>query len=329
MKLTGTNYIALFHKGSMLKIENTDPRYKRAAKLLEQNKFDDYVTLYHTDPVAQVIKEIPKEIVEFRIENGKIYFGKFEVRGALATKIESILREDLDWKPFANFVRRLLQNPSERAVNELYNFLGYKELAITDDGYFLGYKGVRDDYYSQHGNLQTVVLKGKVDEIGRIYNGIGEEIEVQRNCVNEDKNVHCSHGLHVGSLDYARDFSKRMVVVKVDPQHVVSVPTDANFQKLRVCAYSVVADFVAEIASPVANVEKGKIVEKAGRVAKPTKEQTKKVTDYLAKKAAEEYEYVSVKSVSNSFSPEYVPRAFVIDIAKSIGYKVEDGWIYL
>ncbi len=51
--------------------------------------------------------------------------------------------------------------------------------------------------------------------------------------------------MHIGSYDYANSWSGddgRLLLVEFDPQDAVSVPTDCDFQKLRVCKYKVVAD---------------------------------------------------------------------------------------
>ena len=63
--------------------------------------------------------------------------------------------------------------------------------------------------------------------------------------MDDNKDNHCSFGLHVGSYDYANGWAGdggRLLLVEFDPQDAVSVPTDCNFQKLRVCKYKVVAD---------------------------------------------------------------------------------------
>lgn len=331
MKLIGQNYVSLVDKGQILRIDSTDLRYKAAQKLLAANKFAEYINLFNTNPIVQAVKKVSDK-VDFKVENGRVFFGEFEVKGPLARKIESIIVDELDATPFARFIEKLLQNPSARAVHELYTFLGYKDLAITDSGNFLGYKGVQHNYYSSHGNTQTVVLKGTVDAGGHILNAVGEEVEVQRNNVDDNKDIHCSSGLHVGSLDYAQSFGSRLMIVEVDPRDVVTVPSDCNFQKLRVCRYKVVAEFEKEIKAPVANVVEQKIVEKQTTVkkaAKATADEISLVRQALGRKVAEEYEWVEVKAISNSFSPHYIKRHIVEKIARDLGYKVEDGWIYL
>ena len=150
-----------------------------------------------------------------------------------------------DASPIVNYIKRLMSNPSNNSVEELYTFLGYKSLPITPEGKILGYKGVNDDYWSSTGNLDTIVLQGKTNEVGQIFNGVGEVIEVARRSVDDNRDNHCSNGLHVGSHDYAGGWagdSGKLLVVEFDPEDAVSVPTDCSFQKLRVCKYRVVAD---------------------------------------------------------------------------------------
>jgi hypothetical protein len=62
-----------------------------------------------------------------------------------------------------------------------------------------------------------------------------------RDLVNDDRNSACSVGLHVGTFGYAESFAEQMLVVLVDPADVVSVPTDSNAQKMRVCRLYVAA----------------------------------------------------------------------------------------
>jgi acyl carrier protein len=49
--------------------------------------------------------------------------------------------------------------------------------------------------------------------------------------------------LHVGSLEYAKGWGQRVVLVEVDPADVVSVPSECSCQKLRCCKYVVLAEY--------------------------------------------------------------------------------------
>jgi len=184
------------------------------------------------------------------IYNGKLFHSGVEIHGVVVDKLFAMLKEGAkDAEPLLNFIDRLMQNPSANSVNELYTFLSYKSLPITADGKFLAYKGVNNNFYSKQGNKDTVVVRGSAASNGSIYNGVGEVIEVARRSVDDNKQNHCSFGLHVGSYNYANSWAGsngRLLVVEVDPADAVSVPTDCDFQKLRVSKYRVLKDITAD-----------------------------------------------------------------------------------
>jgi hypothetical protein len=203
---------------------------------------------YATMTPEEFIEKITPEEVSYSLNGlveseGFYYYNGKLLPPALSTKITSIKESGVPFEPLEAFLGRLINNPSATSINELYDFLAYKELPITTDGYFMAYKGIASDGYSVRGNTKTVVSKGVTDRAGRIKNDIfGEEIMLERNQVNDDRNIGCSFGLHVGSFDYAKKWGPRVILVKVDPANVVSVPSDCNFQKCRVSAYIPMAE---------------------------------------------------------------------------------------
>jgi hypothetical protein len=132
--------------------------------------------------------------------------------------------------------------------------MDYDDLPITDEGKLVAYKGVRQDMFSSHGNINTKVIEGVVDSTGRIRNQVGDAITVERNQVDDDRSVGCSFGLHVGSLDYAKTFASKIVIVEVDPKDVVSVPKDCVCQKMRVCSYNVIGEYEYKIEEALLGV---------------------------------------------------------------------------
>ena len=68
-------------------------------------------------------------------------------------------------------------------------------------------------------------------------------LEMERNKVDDNRDVTCSYGFHIASFDYADTFQAgRMMIVKVNPKDVVSVPSDHGNQKCRVSRYEVVGE---------------------------------------------------------------------------------------
>ena len=226
-------------------VEKTHPNFLPLRKALLNGDYSDIPNLVS---VPHVIKNMTRGSI--RIENEKVFYKNYELHGVVVTKLIEMLKAGAtDADPLLLFIERLMANPSANSVNELYTFLSYKNLPITPAGTFLAYKGVKNDFYSRQANKDTIVVQGKTDSTGAIFNVVGATIEVARRSVDDVKDNHCSFGLHVGSYDYANNWAGadgRLLLVEVDPADAVSVPTDANFQKLRTARYKVVADITPE-----------------------------------------------------------------------------------
>ena len=214
------------------------------------NNYDDVIDAIRNNDEAAIheLCNMSKSIENFaegkvRVDNGHVYYGCLLLEGIVVDRILGFIKHKLPVQPLLRFINKLYENPSSRAINELYKFLEHKNMPITPSGNFLAYKGVQTDYFSKSSGI-IEVIRGKVVN-GKIYNGIGEEIEVKRNQVCDDKDIGCSKGLHAGSVKYATDFGQcgKVVVVEINPSDVVSIPTDYECQKLRACAYKVVGEF--------------------------------------------------------------------------------------
>jgi hypothetical protein len=316
--------IVLFLDNKPMKFEKGSNQY---AKIIEA--FD----LPESQQEAAVRKAIEKtaeraEKNGFKISPEEVSYKGEILPQALADKVRSIHREGLPLNLFEKFWMNIQDNPSASSVRELYEFLAYKELPITEDGCFLAYKGLESDFWSISGNKQTKVVKGIVNASGRILNTVGAEIEVKRRDVDDNRDHHCSFGLHVGSLDYARGFARGVVVVvKVNPKDVVSVPTDYSCQKCRVSAYKVVSLFEQEIQAPVVDEDNEPVESES---VKTRSEFVQRVADYLTKKSMSGEASVSVRKIQNSFSPEYPSKNRVLDALDELGYywtETDDGTV--
>lgn len=162
-----------------------------------------------------------------QISNGEIMYGDRQVTGLVASRVFSMIDMGLSVDPMVRFIENLMQNPSKRAVDELFGFLDACNLPITEDGHFLAYKRVRADYKDCHS--------------GTLDNSVGKVLSMERNLVDEDKNNTCSYGLHFCSYNYLSHFGgERIVVLKINPADVVAIPADYNNSKGRTCRYEVV-----------------------------------------------------------------------------------------
>lgn len=199
----------------------------------------DVETFYENYSVEDAV-ENAFEDTELRIENGELYF-KDEpepLNNVLADRIIDLVQDGEDADSMIRFLDNLLDNPSNRAVEELYDFLAHKGMPITEDGCFVAYKTIRDNWHDVYSNS--------------VDNSVGNVIEMRRSKVDDDASRTCSVGYHVGAWDYAgfggwyNKPNHRVVLVKVNPKDAVSVPADHEAQKLRVCRYEVLEELKDE-----------------------------------------------------------------------------------
>jgi hypothetical protein len=230
------------HNSQLNKLYTLSRSHPNFESVLEAVRNNDEDTIHSLLNIAKSIETFVEGKV--RVENGHVYYENFILDGIIVNRILAFIKEKLPVIPLLKFINKLYENPSAKSIKELYSFLEHKNMPITPDGNFLAYKGVQRDFFSKTAGSITV-LEGTVVN-GKIYNGVGETIIVRRNQVCDDNTQGCSSGIHAGSINYATEFAGmggKVVIVEINPADVVSVPLDCNCQKLRTCAYKVVAEF--------------------------------------------------------------------------------------
>ena len=208
---------------------NTDPKYNEIVDAIKCNKPLD--KFFVKEQLKLVSITTNNSVV---IDEHGVKFKGFTIQGNLA---EAITTMYLDGRLKANdsmvlFLDNLTQNPDSRVFEQLYPFMQHNDIEVSDDGCLLAYKKVRGDYYDIHS--------------GTIRNAPGDKPSMPRVMVQNDPSQTCSAGLHVCAKSYLSNFgndsSDKVVIVKVNPKDVVSVPYDYNGAKMRVCEYEVLAD---------------------------------------------------------------------------------------
>lgn len=219
--MNGRHYTA--QKGS-------HPNYDRVVEAIKSEDWNDLPDLLD---VKTSIAKFTDGLVEIR--NEELFYNGDVMHNALSRRILQMFNEGLSIKHMTAFLQNLMLNPSRTAVEELYLFLEACDLPITEDGCFLAYKKVRSDY--------TDIYSGKFD------NSVGSRPKMKRNEVDDNRNNTCSRGLHFCSLSYLQYFGSgshsgdRVVIVKINPAHVVSIPSDYNNAKGRCEEYEVIGEY--------------------------------------------------------------------------------------
>lgn len=173
-----------------------------------------------------------------------LYYNGTRLPEDLNKRIIEMATAGEDPNPLFLFWERLSKNPSSRSVQQLWTFLEHEGIPLTKDGCFLAYKAVNADYTDKH--------------TGTINNKPGTINKMERNMISDDPTHACHFGFHVGALEYAKSFGGaegRLVICKVDPEHVVCIPYDSSYQKMRVCRYEVVGNYGCQLPSTYMDIE--------------------------------------------------------------------------
>ena len=238
--LTNDNSICIFANNHALPpIGRDHPNYQAIKEALADDDVDKLIQL----------TDIPKAVTTFangkvEIRDGVVHYNGQSLHNGLTARIIHLMNEQFPFEPMLKFLENIMQNMSYRARIELYDFLAHHHLPITDDGCFLAYKHVRDDFKD--------IYSGKFD------NSIGKVVEVDRGTVDDNREVGCSDGLHVGAIEYVKTYAGagcddggKYIICKVNPKDVVSVPHDCNCTKLRCCRYEVMGLYEGDLTGPL------------------------------------------------------------------------------
>lgn len=195
---------------------------------IKEGRWEDVPAL--ASPVTAV-RKFSNGLVD--VVDGQVTYAGEAIHSVLAQKIVDMFEQGFDIRPLTNFMRNLFSNPSKRAVDELYGFLEAGNMPITEDGHFLAYKKVREDYKDVHS--------------GTFDNSVGQVVSMVRNKVDDNKDNTCSVGLHFCSFDYLKSFGgTRIMILKINPADVVSIPSDHQQQKGRTWRYTVIGEVPRE-----------------------------------------------------------------------------------
>lgn len=222
--------ITLHYDGKTKVVAKDDERFEKVLNAIRENKLN-------------TIPEIV-EVERYFVQQGlDIVDGLIHVRGEalpfeLSKRILEYKAAKLPFDSLMKFWDNLKKNPSFNSRQQLFKFLENKGHSITEDGCFIGYRGVTEDFKDIHSKT--------------FDNKPGSVCEMSRDMVDDNPTNTCSRGLHVGGFKYAKDFAGqgKLVIVKVNPADVVAVPNDYDGQKMRVCRFEVLKE-ATDIVSDV------------------------------------------------------------------------------
>jgi len=227
MNIITDHSVTLFDKLKPVTVTDSHPLFQDIKDYVLEGCYEQALDLIDNRRAAKrAIRDTSFELV-----SDSLYLDDYRIPDNMAVRIFGLMAEYCSVKPLEKFFRNLLDNPSYRAVQELYGFLELSKLPITDDGYFVAYKAVNSEFRDCHTDTMD--------------NSVGAKPSMPRNLVDEDKNRTCSAGLHFAGYEYASGFvphNGHLMAVRINPKDVVAIPSDYNNQKGRASTYMIVEE---------------------------------------------------------------------------------------
>lgn len=254
--LVGRDFITVMVDGVTSTVTSTHVNYNSLREAVRNKDWDAIPELVTPEKTVENFGKGNITIV-----NGEVRYRGELMHNAITSRILSMIQEGFDANPLILFLDKLMNNPSRSAVQELYDWLERTSLPITENGDFIAYKKVNNDYfdfYSSQVPNKPAELMSEIERASypKTIRGITITVEddatvlsMPRNMVDDARDRTCSYGLHFCSMSYLPNYhggNGRVLLVKINPADVVSIPNDYDFAKGRTCRYVVVGEHASE-----------------------------------------------------------------------------------
>lgn len=221
--------LTVFANGKMNTIRSSHPNFDQVLEHLRGEEHDPQVVYDLCNVEQSVRNQINQSGAAEKVEVtfGTVYYEGQPIHNSVTERLLSLLDKGIDVTPWVKFLENLMENPSYRSRECLYNFLEHFNAPLTEDGCFLAFKRVTENFKDLHTRT--------------FDNSPGTVVTMPRHMVDDDPSRTCSAGLHVAADEYLKGYAtgSTTILVKVNPRDVVAVPYDYNFSKMRCCQYEV------------------------------------------------------------------------------------------
>lgn len=271
----GSGATVIFSDGTIQQVSQDNANFGRVVSILTGtpvDEIDEAELLELLIPALSVGKNLNRLSERVAFDGSNILFDGDVVADAIAEHILRIVKEGGNpdsYKALVAFMEKLYTNPSESSRNSLYDFIVRHNITIDPDGDFYAYKGVKADLGSVWEGFGIV---DGVSMNGSLPNKPGSILEIPRSKVNADNAIGCGTGLHAGTYAYAEGWARGvLLLVKINPRDVVSVPSCSSYQKLRTCRYKVISQTTQQTKATTYTAKAGSDLHSINTVDKLTK----------------------------------------------------------
>lgn len=221
--LITNNSVTVFSNNFPYTADKTHPKFTQIVNKLRAGTF-----LSSDLSLFDLSIEIPTTIGNLVVsKNGVEFFNpntntKTPIHGTIADRILENWQNGFEITGLANFLGKLLQNPYKVVIDNLYNYLEKYKLAISEDGDIVGIKAIHPNYTSIFKPSFRYCFSGTISELLS---------ELETNPL-----ASTGRGLYFGFEQFVFGFGRPdslVIAVKVNPAHIIGIPEDSGYQKMR------------------------------------------------------------------------------------------------
>lgn len=248
--------LTVYKDGKVYTATSTHPNYDDIVAAVVTGDVD--VSLF--DVETGIVKKFERLSERVSYANGVIYFDGDPQDDICARQIVEAISEGSSYEPFVYFMEKVASNPNAHSREQLFGWMKKHSLTVDSDGDIIAYRGVRVD---NEGNFtSTTQGPAVVDGVpvdGYVPNYIGAVVEMPRSMVQHNPAVGCDTGLHAANWRYASTMGSVRIKIKINPRDVVSVPTESNEEKMRVCRFTVLEQIDGPVTTKVDKAPQPKV----------------------------------------------------------------------
>lgn len=246
------NDIVCIIDGKPYQFDSAHPRFEDAKQAIRDQNWSVIPQMIDRVAAINAFGDGKVEVID-----GVVMWNGSPLHNTITTRILRMLDEGFNIDPMVRFLEKLMRNPSQTAIDELYLFLEACKLPITEEGNFVAYKAVGSNWFDMHSgtcNNKPAALMND-DELAEFPYQAGDVtisiengrtvLSMKRENVDPVRDRTCSYGLHFCSREYLGSFAyndSRILLVEIDPADVVSIPSDYNNTKGRTAKYTVMSE---------------------------------------------------------------------------------------
>lgn len=209
------------------------PNYAAIINAIKQTKYDEIHDLINQSKAVaeQMVACASAGRITIDAEAGVILYDGHEIHNTLVNHIFRCIADGFNTSAPIRLLENILENPSKQTIDRIFDWVEACQMPITEDGYIIAFKRVRDDWTSFYDS--------------KTMHTVGKETSFPRYLCDDNNHNTCSAGLHFCSQGYLPSYcggDGRVLVLKIHPKDIVAIPYEYGTAKGRACNYLVLSE---------------------------------------------------------------------------------------